>query len=108
MKCLLVTLLLLIWYWDCILGKPLLDYFQEIKNRQLLNENVIRFYAAELVAALDYLHEQDYVYRYKHKKNEIYQIEYSNFWLKNELKLRDFKPDDVLIDERGQFLSNNF
>jgi len=66
----------LYYLFELIKGKPLLDYIQEVKNKQKIDENAIRFYAAELIVAIEYLLEQDYVYR-------------------------DFKPDNVLIDETG-------
>lgn len=59
---------------EYVRGGVLINYLKKYKN---LSENIVKFYAAQVVLALKYLHEEI---------NVIY---------------RDLKPENVLIDEKG-------
>lgn len=59
------------------------ELFLLLKKRQKLKEEVVQFYAAELVIALDYLHSQNVIYR-------------------------DLKPENILFDSKGHLVVTDF
>lgn len=59
------------------------DLFYHIKLQKKLNEDRVRFYAAEIVLALDFLHKEGVFYR-------------------------DLKPENVLIDKDGHIRLTDF
>lgn len=61
---------------DLTLGGEVLYHFERAKHGRFDWERKAKFYCAELVSALDYLHDSDYVYR-------------------------DLKPENILLDRKG-------
>lgn len=59
------------------------ELFNYIRKAGKLSEEVTKFYSAEIIVALDYLH----------KKNIIY---------------RDLKPENLLLDEMGHIKITGF
>ncbi|CAL9222342.1 unnamed protein product [Arabidopsis halleri] len=60
-----------------------LNSLRKMQSESMFSDEIIRFYAAELVLALDYLHNQGIVYR-------------------------DLKPDNVMIQENGHLMLIDF
>ncbi|CAL9224990.1 unnamed protein product [Arabidopsis halleri] len=60
-----------------------LNSLRKKQSEEMFSDEIIRFYAAELVIALDYLHNQGIVYR-------------------------DLKPDNVMIQENGHLMLVDF
>ena len=59
------------------------DLFQHLKAKKRFDEHTAKFYAAEIVLALEYLHNMDIVYR-------------------------DLKPENVLMNEDGHICLTDF
>lgn len=59
------------------------ELFTFLRNNTKFTSTNARFYAAEIVLALEYLHEKDIVYR-------------------------DLKPENVLLDEKGHVKLTDF
>jgi serine/threonine protein kinase len=59
------------------------DLFHHLRKRVRLSESETRFYAAEVILALEYLHEKDFVYR-------------------------DLKPENILMDNEGHLKLTDF
>ena len=51
--------------------------------KDILNEEEAKFYIAEIILAVEYLHNQNYVHR-------------------------DIKPDNILVDEKGHLKLSDF
>lgn len=62
-----------------------------MRKARRFDEDRTRFYAAELVLALKYLHEKGIIYRY-----ELF------------IYLRDLKPENILIDNKGHIKLTDF
>lgn len=67
----------------------LLDYiiggevFSHLRKAQRFGNDMTRFYAAEIVLAIEYLHSMDIIYR-------------------------DMKPENLLLDEKGHIKITDF
>lgn len=59
------------------------DLHHHLKKKSRFNEKEARFYAAELILALDYLHERGFIYR-------------------------DLKPENILVDADGHIKLTDF
>lgn len=59
------------------------ELFEHLRVAKRFEENRVKFYAAEIILALEYLH----------KKNIIY---------------RDLKPENILLDENGHVSLTDF
>jgi serine/threonine protein kinase len=59
------------------------ELFQHLKIHRKFNERVAKFFAAEIVLALEYLHSMKIIYR-------------------------DLKPENVLLDEHGHICITDF
>lgn len=59
------------------------DLYHHLKKRTKLSEKDARFYACELILALDFLHEKGYIYR-------------------------DLKPENILLDSEGHVKLTDF
>jgi len=59
------------------------DLYYHLKKKHRFNEKEARFYAAELILALDYLHEKGFIYR-------------------------DLKPENILLDSEGHVKLTDF
>ena len=54
-----------------------------LEKQKKFKEEVVKFYAAEVIIALDYLHQQNIIYR-------------------------DLKPDNILLDKDGHIKLTDF
>lgn len=59
------------------------DLHHHLRKRSRFSEKEARFYAAELIHALDYLHTRGYIYR-------------------------DLKPENILLDQDGHIKLTDF
>ena len=59
------------------------ELFQHLKEAKRFPENLARFYAAEVILAIDFLHSKDIIYR-------------------------DIKPENILVDENGHLKLTDF
>ena len=59
------------------------ELFTFLRNKTKFKTNEARFYASEVVLAIEYLHERDIVYR-------------------------DLKPENILLDEKGHIKLTDF
>lgn len=59
------------------------DLYHHLKKKSKFSEKEARFYAAELILALDHLHEKGYIYR-------------------------DLKPENILLDSDGHVKLTDF
>ena len=59
------------------------ELFQHLKNARRFDENRAKFYAAEIILALEYLHKMGVVYR-------------------------DLKPENILMDDEGHICLADF
>lgn len=57
--------------------------FHHLRKKIRLQENETKFYAAEVILALEYLHEKGFIYR-------------------------DMKPENILMDEDGHLKLTDF
>ena len=57
--------------------------FEHLRSSQKFDEKRVRFYAAEIILALEYLHSKNIIYR-------------------------DLKPENVLLDENGHISLTDF
>lgn len=59
------------------------ELFQHLYNKKRFSEELAKFYASQLILALDYLHSQGFIYR-------------------------DLKPENVLVNEDGYIVLTDF
>lgn len=59
------------------------ELFQHLKNARRFSEERTKFYTAEILLALEYLHSQDIIYR-------------------------DLKPENILLDDDGHICLTDF
>jgi len=59
------------------------ELFQHLRNVRRFSEDRARFYSAEIILALDYLHAKDIIYR-------------------------DLKPENILLDDEGHICLTDF
>lgn len=59
------------------------EVFQHLKTHRCFSEEIVKFFAAEVLLALEYLHEKKIIYR-------------------------DLKPENVLLDENGHVCITDF
>ena len=64
-------------------------------NEYTFSEDIARFYIAEIILALEYLHTKDIIYRYL---SVFPNIKY----------FRDLKPENILLDEYGHIKLTDF
>lgn len=60
-----------------------INHFRHSQPNKILSESALRFYAAEVILALEYLHEQGIVYR-------------------------DLKPENILVQDNGHIMLTDF
>jgi serine/threonine protein kinase len=60
------------------------ELFFYLRKYIRFNETVVQFYAAEVLLALQFMHENNIIYRYSSINNH-----------------RDLKPENVLLDSQG-------
>jgi len=66
-----------------------------LKKEKKFIESKVRFYAAEIILALEYLHSNGIIYRY----------EFTNIILS---QTRDLKPENILINSEGHIKIADF
>lgn len=74
--------------------------FNHLKKRGTFKEKEAKFFAAELVLALDYLHKNSFIYRDLKPENVLIDEE-------GHVKLTDFGLSKQLSNDKGQ-LTNTF
>lgn len=65
---------------------------------RVFEESRAKFYAAELLLALEYLHKRDIIYRYL-----ALQMGWRMYFL-----TRDLKPENILLDAEGHLRITDF
>jgi serum/glucocorticoid-regulated kinase 2 len=76
------------------------ELFHHLQREQRFNEERARFYSAELLLALEHLHELDVVYRYVRA--------YVFFISLNNTIYSDLKPENILLDFTGHIALCDF
>jgi len=72
------------------------ELFTHLKKRGRFDEETARFYACEVILALEYLHDKlDIIYRYSNQKEK------SNLF-------SDLKPENILLDTAGHLRITDF
>ena len=83
MVCLIILFLIII-LWEIIYKKKRGgELFEHLRIAKKFEESRVKFYAAEIVLALEYLHSKNIVYR-------------------------DLKPENILLDENGHICLTDF
>lgn len=73
------------------------ELFYHMKKLKHFNEEIARFYLAEIILGLEYLHKNNIIYR---------QILFFNHF--RYLFFRDLKPENILLDEYGHIKLADF
>ena len=76
------------------------ELFHHLQREQKFNEERSRFYSAELLLALEYLHELDIVYRC--------EVFYCQVMSQYSRQVRDLKPENILLDYTGHIALCDF
>jgi serum/glucocorticoid-regulated kinase 2 len=80
------------------------ELFHHLQREQRFNEERSRFYAAELLLALEHLHDFNVVYRYA-----VLLSRSTARSIPNPIRLhRDLKPENILLDYTGHIALCDF
>jgi protein-serine/threonine kinase len=83
------------------------EFFRALQTRpgKCLPEEAARFYAAEVVAALEYLHLMGFIYRDLKPESEAILLEFAGVM---PLTLERICPSDILLHHSGHIMLSDF
>ena len=76
------------------------ELFYHLRSAGKFPLTSVRFYSAEIISALSYLHARNIVYRYINDKSQLN--------VRNVLFDRDLKPENILLDSDGHVVITDF
>ena len=76
------------------------ELFYHLRSAGKFPLSSVRFYSAEIISALSYLHARNIVYRYINDKSQLN--------VRNVLFDRDLKPENILLDSDGHVVITDF
>ena len=76
------------------------ELFYHLRSAGKFPLSSVRFYSAEIISALSYLHARNIVYRYTKDKSRLN--------VRNVLFDRDLKPENILLDSDGHVVITDF
>lgn len=79
------------------------ELFHHLQKEHRFTEDRARFYSAELLLALEHLHELDVVYRYVPRSPSSWEQPFNSYVADSDLK-----PENILLDYNGHIALCDF